>query len=70
MPKGSPLGVAVEGEGPGYSCSSRLELSILLPNMRQCLEGPAGQSLQSAREMPPRVKSGAKASSPTENTES
>lgn len=70
MPKGSPPGVAVEGEAPGYSCSSRLELSILSPNRRQCPEGTAGESLQSAREMPPMVKSGAKASSTTENTES
>lgn len=45
------------------------ELFILLPNKRQCLEGPAGQSLSSAREMPPRVKAGAKACSPMQKAE-
>lgn len=67
MPKGSPPGVAVEGESLRHSCSSLL--SFLLPNKRQCLEGPAAQSLSSAKERPPRVKAGAKASSPMENEE-
>ena len=70
MSKGRPPSVAVAGEAPGYPSFPSWELSTLLPIRRPCLGGPAGQSLGSARETAPRVKAGAKASSPMEEAES
>lgn len=69
MRKGSPPGVAAEGEAPGYSGSFRLGVGHPVATRRQCLEGLAGWDLRSAREMPARVTAGAKASSPVEDAE-
>lgn len=46
----------LEGRALGHPSSTRLGVSTLLSTTRLCLEGPAGQSLGSAKEMASRVK--------------